>query len=364
MRRTDSPVGFATGGGARKGNQTLSFEGSRLLPQDEQVYVLKEYPPALSIGQTVIDGGHLFVWDPRENQPYSVAKEDFHRCKMRVPRSARINATRVVEHVPQFDEQLQPRLASSSTSLSPLTPSLPSPREGEHPASEVPWTPLAGGDTGPEGYERTEVGSNDEEAAIVESYAFGERVRDELFGEGAANPEAAAGPEPAPAPAPAPPADDPRSKEERLRAEALSEEHLRTHFPKNPYCKSCSVAKTTSARVARKSDTKADDMIDAPTTPFEQLATDDIIIAKGDDHVGIGVGGVKTHHVVRDAFSGARVAYRMSRRGAPQHARNFRHFLGLRAGSTPPSCLIIMDEAGELIAAAEEVGLAPDVSSQ
>ena len=30
VRRTDSPVGFATGGGAREENQTLSFEGSRL----------------------------------------------------------------------------------------------------------------------------------------------------------------------------------------------------------------------------------------------------------------------------------------------------------------------------------------------
>ena len=225
-------------------------------------------------------------------------------------------------------------------------------------------TPIAGGDIAPEGYEPTEVGSDDEEAAIVEAYAFAERVRDELFRDGAVRPEAAAGPEPAPAPAPAPapPAEDPRSKEERLRAEATSEEHLRTHFPKNPYCKICSVAKTTAARVAKKPDTKADDKIDAPTKAFEQLATDDVIIAKGDDHVGIGVGGVKTHHVVRDVFSGARVAYPMSRRGAPQHARNFRHFLGLRAGASPPSCLIKMDEAGELIAAAEEVGLTPETS--
>ena len=71
-----------------------------------------------------------------------------------------------------------------------------------------------------------EVGSDDGEAPIVEANAFAERVRDELFGAGAASPEAAAGPEPAPAPAlapaPAPPAEDPRSKEERLRAEAFS----------------------------------------------------------------------------------------------------------------------------------------------
>ena len=130
-----------------------------------------------------------------------------------------------------------------------------------------------------------------EEAAIVEAYAFAERVRDEPFGDGAVAPEAAAGPEPAPAPppapapAPAPPAENPRSKEERLRAEAVSEEHLRTHFPKNPFCKICSVAKITSARVAKKPDTKADDKIDAPTKAFEQPATDDVIIAKGDDHV-------------------------------------------------------------------------------
>ena len=90
----------------------------------------------------------------------------------------------------------------------------------------MPLTPIAGGDIAPEGYEPTEVGSDDEEAAIVEAYAFAERVRDELFGDGAASPEAAADrepvPAPAPAPAPAPPAEDLRSKEEHLRAEAVS----------------------------------------------------------------------------------------------------------------------------------------------
>ena len=101
-------------------NQTLSFEGSRLLPKDEHLYVLKECPAALSISKTVIDGGHLFVWDPRKNQPHLVAQDDLHRCKMRVPRSTRINASRVVEHVPQFDEQLQPRFAPYAPSLPPF----------------------------------------------------------------------------------------------------------------------------------------------------------------------------------------------------------------------------------------------------
>ena len=228
--------------------------------------------------------------------------------------------------------------------------------------------PIAGRVSAPEGYEPAEIGSDDEDVALAESYAFAERVRDELFGRAedapeAPEPEPPREPEPPlPPPAHPPPEEETRSREERLRGEAISEKHLRTHFPKNPYCKICSIAKTTSARVAKKPDTKADDLVDAPTKPFQQLATDDVIIAKGDDHVGIGVSGVKTHHVVRDVFSGARVAYPMSQRGAPQHARNFRHFLGLKTGEAPTSCLIKMDEAGELIAAAEEVGLTPETS--
>ena len=139
---------------------------------------------------------------------------------------------------------------------------------------------------------------------------------------------------------PLPPPTVPTSKAEELRAEATSERHLRTHFPKNPFCKICHIAKNTSMRVARKPDAKADDMIDAPTAPFQQLATDDVIMAKGDEHRGIGTGGVKSHHVVRDVFSGARVAYPMTRRGAAQHSRNFRHFMGLKANELSPACLI------------------------
>ena len=138
-------------------------------------------------------------------------------------RNARINATRVVEYVPQFEEQLQPRVASSSTSLSPVTTALPSPPEGEHPAGEVPLTPIAGRGSAPEGYEPTEIGSDDEDVAMVESYAFAERVRDELFGRAeeppeAPEPEPPREPEPPlPPPARPPPGQDDRSREEAQR---------------------------------------------------------------------------------------------------------------------------------------------------
>ena len=66
------------------------------------------------------------------------------------------------------------------------------------------------------------------------------------------------------------------------------------------------------------------DKIDPPKQPFEQLATDDVILAKGSEHFGTGIGGVKTHHVVRDLYSGARIAYPLSKRDVKSHAKNFR----------------------------------------
>ena len=408
VRPTDSPVGFATGGGAREGSHTLAFEGSKILPADEQVYVLKECPPAFSVGKAVVDDGHLFVWDPREDRPFLVPKKELHHCKLRVPRGARINASRVVEYVPQFDEELHPRVHSASPALSPVTASaVPAYEEGSvlfPPGCDdieyVPDFPDADPDSRPASvealdYEPTEPGDSDEEAAIVEAYSVAERVRRQLFREGAVG-EAAASSDAEPDVPMLKPSDDieavfqpdgkiklvpvargaaegappelsksdkpPPSKEEALRAEAVSAEHLRTHFPKNPFCKICTLAKTTSMRVSHKPDGKRDDMIDVPEAPFQQLATDDVILAKGDDHRGLGLGGVKSHHVIRDVFSGATVAYPVSRRGAQQHARNFRHFMGLKASSATPVCLIKMDEAGELKVAAEEVGFAPETS--
>ena len=55
-----------------------------------------------------------------------------------------------------------------------------------------------------------------------------------------------------------------------------------------------------------------------------QLASDDVILAKGSEHFGTGISGVKTHHVVRDLYSGERIAYPLSKRDVKSHAKNFR----------------------------------------
>ena len=63
-------------------------------------------------------------------------------------------------------------------------------------------------------------------------------------------------------------------RDDALKAEAITPEHFRTHFPKNRFCRICNISKNTSMRVARKPDGRSDDGVDVPTQPMQQLATD------------------------------------------------------------------------------------------
>ena len=107
VQHTPNPVAFATGGGSQSGKESLTFSGSKIL-DGEEVYVLEECLPAQSIGKAVIDKGYMFIWDPRESVPYLVAPENVNRCRLKVPKNAKICASRVVEYVPQYDEELTP----------------------------------------------------------------------------------------------------------------------------------------------------------------------------------------------------------------------------------------------------------------
>ena len=514
IRETDAPVSFSTGGGARPGNHTVGFEGSSIIG-DEQVYVLDSCPPAQSIGKAVIDGGFMFIWDPRNQVPYMVKPKDVHRCKLKVPRDARVNAT---EYVPQYDEHVTPRVPNEPRKTIPLeaqaASSVPLIEEDAVSFSdgvpvawnreEVPVSLLkpqkatqyrkdtSSSDVRPKGAPKASPGiaskteilapmnatsdvfKFDEQGNLYKLYheaspsssflpseyeraddirqrhkgftrcldphAIGdqawhhpvrtvrERSRppisaqpqkydistprrspaaERVAGHAAPDEDREKPPVAAPAEASsssaAPPVDPaPKSpveaesssvprgaegagdaapkhhdmddkllvelgegvpfKEDALKAEAISPEHLRTHFPKNPYCRICNISKNTSMRVARKPDGRADDGIDVPTQPMQQLATDDIILAMGTDHPGVGVGGMKVHHVIRDVYSGARIAYPITKRDIATHAKNLRHFLGIRTSDKVPHVLVKHDEAQELEQACVEVGLVPETS--
>ena len=89
------PSSFRDRGGSQAGQESIAFDGSKIL-EGEEVYVLKDCPPAQSIGKTVIDKGYMFVWDPRESVPCLIAPENINRCKMKAPRNARIWSSRVL----------------------------------------------------------------------------------------------------------------------------------------------------------------------------------------------------------------------------------------------------------------------------
>ena len=348
LQQSPNPVAFATGRGSQAGQESIAFDGSKLL-EGEEVYVLKECPPAQSIGKTVIDKGYMFVWDPRENIPYLIAPENINRCKLKVPRNARICASRVVEYVPQYDEHLSPRAFVPADRLAPVSTAVPAERADD---AVTEYTPSFADEDVARLAEVAEAESPDEPPAASSG------SRDGL-------PESAA------------PSAPPKSlddkllvelgdgvpfKDDVLKKEATSPQNLLTHYPKNPYCPLCHIAKDTAMRVSHVKDGKSDDGIDPPKEPFEQLATDDVILAKGSEHFGTGIGGVKTHHVIRDLYSGARVAYPMSKRDIESHAKNFRHYVGLRAGELATRTIMKMDEAQELEQAAHQVGFIPETS--
>ena len=101
---SNNPVNFTTGGGAQQSADSLACTGSRILEGEE----VKERPPAQSTGKTVMDKGYMFIWDPREQVPYLIPPSIVPKCRLRIPRKHRICASRVVEYVPQYDEQVQP----------------------------------------------------------------------------------------------------------------------------------------------------------------------------------------------------------------------------------------------------------------
>ena len=85
----------------------------------------------------------MFVWDPRESVPYLIAPENILRCRMKIPRNARICASRVVEYVPQYDEDLKSKPFVPGEHLTPVsTTALTAAESGgsELPAAEPEGT--------------------------------------------------------------------------------------------------------------------------------------------------------------------------------------------------------------------------------
>ena len=273
----------------------------------------------------------------------------------------------MVEYVPQYDEEISPIEFSQGTRLTPTPTAIPAgssdPVDGPALSVEEARAAYRDDDILDEGAAPSVADAEGPNLAdVVEESLEVKPVESDQRGAASSAPKGDSHPlDEVPL---ADLADGEPPKEDVLRREAESTEHMLTHFPKNPFCRICNIAKNTSRKVAHKPDSKDDDHVDPPKEVFEQLATDDVILAtaKGSEHMGVGIGGIRSHHVTRDVKSGARLAYPLSKRDAPSHARNLRHFVGLKANELDTKTLIKMDEAGELGQAAHLCGMTPETS--
>ena len=283
--------------------------------EGEEVHVLKECPPVQSIGKTVMDKGYMFVWDPREQVPYMIPPSLVNQCDINVPREHRICATRVVEYVPQYDEEV-------------------------HPAQFVPpdcvqnieaITAAPAGTTSVETADHHAVSAGDVFCETKPVHA------EDIVSSSQLSESAAAGAEEAALPsAPSHLGDDKallglvapdmEDSDCETRKAALEKPHTITRFPANPFCLVCRIAETSSMKDALKPDNKSD-------SSFEQLFPVDNVMTKSWDSVGIGSGGVQLLHMNCNTCYGIRIASPMTKQETSLTVENVEHSNQIQLGS-------------------------------
>ena len=338
-------VSFHTGGGTVDGCLALGVDGE--LSGANQTYLLNGSPWAQATGIQVNKHGNAFLWipdDSGEAKPFTVRKEHMKHLKIRCPKRYRRYADKLHENVPFIREKVKLQNVNDHT--------------------EVWGTPYSVG------------GSSSSSAGQPPGPAD-----DELNRSRTAPAPTAAQPAPAPAepaqvapavqqqPAPAEPAQaapavQPQgreSAEDRQRREARSVEHMRSHYPANPFCEVCRIAKTKSTAIARKPGGAADKQLDPPKEPKQHMHVDDVIVAKGDGNRGKSAGGHKSLFVIRDGYSGARVAFPQSGRTELDHQICLKKFTG-PAHVAKSDVMVFSDQSDAITGAVQNLGWHPETS--
>ena len=162
-------------------------------------------------------------------------------------------------------------------------------------------------------------------------------------------------------PPPPEPVGERLSREERLRKEANSPDHLRWHFPKNQFCQWCQRGRLTSARFRRKpADPDVVPEEEPPKAFGEKMSTDTFIVSKSaTDEKKIGGGGEHCVQTNRDSYSGVLHAYPLASKAHEYLIETLQHF-----NKSPPKEGIAVkgDNAEEAIKALRKLGWRHDPS--
>ena len=302
-------------------------------------YVLKDSPPALSIGQRCLEDGYDFVWG-RDNKPIFVRPDNEvvqFKMSSRVPflddecypvavpeklvSELRRSIENINEYVSQNSFSIPAEKAVDDAIEAEVEDQLRNPPEPEYAGEE-------GG---------TEETSEEEEPTDDEVI----RTEDEGVDEIDINP----------------PTDDEQDRvygnktEEELRKDAISPEHLFTHRPKNPYCETCKRAKMMRPYATRKGGSRH-----VRSNKFgDHIVADHVIMKRS---VETGVQDEHVMMVIKDVYTQYRYAYPSDSKSTDEIIKGFNHFLK----STDRVGVVYTDNSPEFCAAIKEYGVVHQTS--
>jgi hypothetical protein len=207
------------------------------------------------LGLQVNDHKRPFLW-LLDQLPFFIKADRVKDCVFHIPEDAKIKADRVEENVPIFKDKV---------SISYALPGA---------ASEAAPVPHV---------------DHSDELAAAQAEPVGQEVIEGL-------------------PAPEPEEDEISiSNREKLKAEATSLNHLVSHFPKNPFCETCKIAKMTSARIDHKAKKDDESGLPIPEGFGHIIVADTVILASEVNQGAKGAAGEKDALFIKDAYSGARM---------------------------------------------------------
>jgi len=302
-------ISFYTGGGSDKKAKLALTIISKVWGRGE-LRLLDDCPEVRSSGMIVEDLDRPRIHWPGD-APYYV--RDKAHCQVVCPEWNRIYPVKVEENVPIFADEVV------YTNPGPVH-ALPAPPVDEAPGGEPP-------------------------APAAPPLADGE----------------GAGIAVAPPPPPPPPPAHLDSLIERKRKEATSAEHLRTHFPKNPFCEWCQRGRVTSPRMRRRR--QDPDVLPEQPLPAkvgERISTNTYMVAKSAaDEVKVAHGGEYCAQTCRDSFSVVSVSLKIQQRTTENIGAVLLHFSPNRPGE---ATVCKGDNAKEAMGAVKGLGWIPDPS--
>ena len=281
-RAAEHPISLVTANGSTEASEVADVKLSAL-PDPVHPYVLDHTPAVLSVGTRCVDQGYSFVW-PANGKPILVRPDD------------KVVQLKIEGHVPVLDDSCKVYPKDQFQKDKHLRKLFAMPTS--QPSSKA---------------KRDEAQDEEQLDELVEDDAQQEYIRSR--------------------------------KTEDLLAEAASTQHQYTHFPKNPFCRTCQRARMMAPQARKKGGQKR-----IETEVFgDHIIRDHVIIKK---NVEEGFRGEQVALVLKDLHTQYRHVYPSQSKDSQSCVDGLNHFIG----SNDDVQVVYTDNSPELIRAIKELG--------